>query len=110
MGEIYYCKNCGGVMEFDVATQSLKCPNCGTEEKIEANRQTVKEHKLTDYAKRTVKAGEKKSSTMQCPSCGAMVEVEATSTAKDCPYCGTPFVLAETDCGYPAGWCCPFPD
>ena len=43
MGEIYYCKNCGGVMEFDVATQSLKCPNCGTEEKIEANRQTVKE-------------------------------------------------------------------
>ena len=95
MGEIYYCKNCGGVMEFDVATQSLKCPNCGTEEKIEANRQTVKEHKLTDYAKRTVKAGEKKSSTMQCPSCGAMVEVEATSTAKDCPYCGTPFVLAD---------------
>ena len=82
-------------MEFDVATQSLKCPNCGTEEKIEANRQTVKEHKLTDYAKRTVKAGEKKSSTMQCPSCGAMVEVEATSTAKDCPYCGTPFVLAD---------------
>ena len=54
MGEIYYCKNCGGVMEFDVATQSLKCPNCGTEEKIEANRQTVKEHTLTDYAKRTV--------------------------------------------------------
>ena len=85
------CPSCGGVMEFDVATQSLKCPNCGTEEKIEANRQTVKEHKLTDYAKRTVKAGEKKSSTMQCPSCGAMVEVEATSTAKDCPYCGTPF-------------------
>ena len=59
MGEIYYCKNCGGVMEFDVATQSLKCPNCGTEEKIEANRQAVKEHKLTDYAKRTVKAGRK---------------------------------------------------
>ena len=95
MGEIYYCKNCGGVMEFDVTTQSLKCPNCGTEEKIDANRQAVKEHKLTDYAKRTIKAEEKKSSTMQCPSCGAMVEVEATSTAKECPYCGTPFVLAD---------------
>ena len=95
MSEVYYCKNCGGVMEFDAETQGLKCPNCGTEEKIENNSQAVQEHKLTDYAKRTIRAEEKKSSTMQCPSCGAIVEVEATSTAKDCPYCGTPFVLAE---------------
>lgn len=28
--QIYYCENCGGVMEFDVGTQSLKCPNCDT--------------------------------------------------------------------------------
>lgn len=82
-------------MEFDVATQGLKCPNCETTQKIEENKQAVKEHKLTNYAKRQIKASEKTSSTMQCPSCGAMVEVEATSTAKDCPYCGTAFVLAE---------------
>ena len=42
---------------------------------------------------------------MQCPSCGAMVEVEPNSTAKDCPYCGTAFVLAEkqTDVIVPDG-------
>lgn len=95
MGDIFYCKNCGGIMEFDAASQALKCPNCGTEQKIDANREAVKEHKLTAAARRTVRVQEKKSTTMQCPSCGAMVEVEPNSTAKDCPYCGTAFVLAE---------------
>lgn len=95
MSDIYYCKSCGGIMEFDVRSQSLKCPNCGTMEKIEGNQRAVKEHALTSYAKREIKAEEKHSSTMQCPSCGATVEVEATSTAKDCPYCGTAFVLAD---------------
>lgn len=82
-------------MEFDVGTQGLKCPNCGTEEAIVGTQGEVKEHDLTSYAKKTIRAEEKTSSTMQCPSCGATVEVEATSTAKDCPYCGTAFVLAE---------------
>jgi len=82
-------------MEFDVATQALKCPNCGTVEEIAKSKHTVEEHSLTSYAKREIKAEKKSSSTMQCPSCGAVLEVEATSTAKDCPYCGTAFVLAE---------------
>ncbi len=95
MSEVYYCKNCGGVMEFDVESQALKCPNCGTTEKIEKRAGSVREHSLTAYAKRENRARQKSSTTMQCPSCGAMVEVEAGSTAKDCPYCGTAFVLAE---------------
>lgn len=95
MGEIYRCRSCGGIMEFDAGTQGLKCPNCGTEQPIEKRTEQVEEHRLTDQARRTVRAEEKQSSTMQCPSCGAVVEVEATSTAKDCPYCGTAFVLAE---------------
>ena len=95
MSEVYYCENCGGVMEFDVSSQALKCPNCGTEREIAQDGKTVEEHKLTAYAKREIRAEEKQSTTMQCPSCGAVVEVEATSSAKECPYCGTAFVLAE---------------
>lgn len=95
MSEVYYCKNCGGVMEFDVKTQSLKCSNCETLQEIEKNTEGVQEHTLNHYHKKVVRAEEKKSSTMQCPGCGALVEVEATSTAKDCPYCGIPFVLAK---------------
>lgn len=82
-------------MEFDVFSQKLKCPHCGTAVSIEAGERCVMEHELTGYAKREIRAGEKKSSTMQCPSCGAVVEVEASSTAKECPYCGTAFVLAQ---------------
>lgn len=92
-------------MEFDAATQSLKCPHCGEEQKIDANRSAVREHKLTAEARQMVRVQDKKSTTMQCPSCGAMVEVEPNSTAKDCPYCGTAFVLAEkqTDVIVPDG-------
>ena len=92
-------------MEFDAASQSLKCPHCGEEQKIDANRSAVREHKLTTAARQTVRVQDKKSTTMQCPSCGAMVEVEPNSTAKDCPYCGTAFVLAEkqTDVIVPDG-------
>ena len=55
MSEIFYCKNCGGIMEFDAATQSLKCPHCGEEQKIDANRSAVREHKLTAEARQMVR-------------------------------------------------------
>lgn len=59
MSEIFYCKNCGGIMEFDAATQSLKCPHCGEEQKIDANRSAVREHKLTAEARQMVRVQDK---------------------------------------------------
>ena len=38
---IYYCSNCGGVMEFDVKTQSLKCPNCDTQVNIVNDKKKI---------------------------------------------------------------------
>ena len=64
LSEIFYCKNCGGIMEFDAATQSLKCPHCGEEQKIDANRSAVREHKLTAEARQMVRVQDKKSTTM----------------------------------------------
>ena len=43
----YRCENCGGIMEFDAASQSLKCPNCDTVVVIENNREDVEEHSFT---------------------------------------------------------------
>lgn len=93
--EIYYCENCGGVMEFDAASQSLKCPNCGTELQIKNERDRIVEHSLTRHAMQTIRATEKKSQTMICKGCGAKIEVAAASTATTCPYCGSKYVLAE---------------
>ncbi len=96
MGQnIYYCENCGGVMEFDAASQGLKCPNCGTETKITNEKEKIVEHTLTLRAMQTIRATEKKSQTMICKGCGAKIEVAPNSTATSCPYCGSKYVLAD---------------
>lgn len=95
MGKTYYCNNCGGVMEFDVEAQALKCPNCETVVSIENHKDRIVEHTLTRHAMETIKVEEKTSSTMECKGCGAVVEVDSHSTASSCPYCGSSFVLAE---------------
>ena len=91
----YYCTNCGAVMEFDVSSQNLKCPNCGNEIEIEHDESKVAEHQLTKKAINSIKAEEKTSTSMECEGCGALVEVDATSTATVCPYCGSNYVLAK---------------
>lgn len=92
--KIYYCENCGGVMEFDVASQSLKCPNCDTVVPIFNDKKKIVEHSLTRHAMQTIRADEKKTQTMVCQGCGAKIEVAPNSTATSCPYCGSSYVLA----------------
>ncbi len=93
--QIYYCENCGGVMEFDVETQSLKCPNCDTVVPILNEQERIVEHSLTRHAMQTIRAEEKTTQTMECKGCGAKIEVDPTSTSVECPYCGSSYVLAE---------------
>lgn len=91
----YYCEGCGGVMEFNATAQALKCPNCGIEVEIENNPEDVIEHNLDIHAMKKIKVEEKTSTSMECEGCGAMVEVDATSTATTCPYCGSHYVLSK---------------
>ena len=82
-------------MEFNATAQALKCPNCGREVKIENNPKDVVEHSLDVHILKTIKVSEKTSTSMECESCGAMVEVDATSSATTCPYCGSHYVLSK---------------
>lgn len=91
----YYCENCGGVMEFNIDTQNLKCPNCGTQKKVEIENKEVEEHELTEKAMKSIKVEQKTSTSMECEGCGALVEVDATSTATECPYCGCNYTVSE---------------
>lgn len=93
--KVYYCNNCGGVMMFDVKTQTLKCPNCDTQAEIENDTSKIIEHKFTKNIAKKISVAEKTSSTMQCKGCGATVEVAKDCTATECAYCGTKYVLAE---------------
>ena len=92
---VYYCSNCGGIMEFDVKTQTLKCPNCEAQINIVNDKDKIVEHNFTKKAAKTITVAEKKSSTMQCKGCGAKVEVSGDCTATECSYCGAKYVLAE---------------
>lgn len=95
MEERYTCENCGSSMIFDVSAQALKCSNCGNMIKIENRSESIIEHNLTLDAKEHIRAGAKKSHTMACEGCGAKIEVDALSTATECPYCGSRYVLAD---------------
>lgn len=93
--KIYYCEGCGGVMEFDIASQKLKCPNCGNSQKIKNDTSKIQEHKFSERAARSLGVTEKTSQTMECKGCGAKVEIAADCTATECPYCGSKYVLAD---------------
>lgn len=92
--QIYRCENCGGNMEFDAKTQSLKCPNCDNIIRIDNDKDVI-EHSFTAQAARTYSVQEKHSTTMKCSGCGATIEVDKDSTAACCPYCGSSYVLSD---------------
>lgn len=91
---IYRCESCGGIMEFDIKTQSLKCPNCDSSKEINNDQSKIVEHQLTLDATRMIKPEEKESQTMECSGCGAHIELGANDTAAKCPYCGSNYVLS----------------
>lgn len=93
--QIYYCESCGGIMEFDVATQALKCPNCRTVIDIENHPEDVIEHRLDISAMSKVRVEEKETVTMVCTGCGAPIEVGQNTSALHCPYCGSSYVMAD---------------
>ena len=82
-------------MEFSATAQALKCPNCSREIEIENNPEDVVEHELSIHDMKRIKVEDKTSMSMECEGCGAIVEVDATSTATTCPYCGSHYVLSQ---------------
>lgn len=92
---LYECDSCGGIMEFDVKTQSLKCPNCDNLKDLTNDKSTIIEHSLEIDDKRKIKAPEKSTSSMICNGCGANIELESHITGIKCPYCGSSYVIAD---------------
>ncbi len=93
--EVYRCEACDGIMEYDVVSKQMKCPNCGNMVAILNDTAAIVEHTLTLDAKRTLRPSEKASSTMECTGCGATIELAGGDTTSACPYCGSTYVLAQ---------------
>lgn len=102
----YKCPACGGTMEFDSASQKMKCPYCDTEISVEeyetlAAKNTSQntddglaskkeEHKKDDPANH---AAENNFVTYICESCGGEITADKTTGATTCPFCGNRVVL-----------------
>ncbi|MBT0956149.1 TFIIB-type zinc finger domain-containing protein [Alphaproteobacteria bacterium KMM 3653] len=94
------CGACGSDMRFDPASGNLKCPHCGNVEAMGEDETTAPAVVEMDF-ERAITADlpdtqMEEIRVLSCDSCGAQVEFDADTTAKECPFCASPVV---TDSG-----------
>lgn len=96
----YPCHQCGAQLVFDIRSQQLKCPSCGTVVPIieDAGRQVV-EHDLRaawgqqqsmSVSRFAGSGGQEAQKEIVCQNCGGHTTFTGTLTAIRCPYCATP--------------------
>ncbi|MBP5303321.1 MAG: hypothetical protein J6Z00_00285 [Clostridia bacterium] len=103
----YKCPSCGGAIEFDTASQQMKCPYCRTEFAVESVKQydeALKQQQgeniqWNSQAAEFISADESGMRSYRCQSCGGEVIGDETMAASSCPYCGNPIVVIEQFAG-----------
>lgn len=100
----YECPCCGGRIEFNSATQQMKCPYCDTEFAVQdlANYDEVLQQQPPDDMQWEMQAGSEWQEgeqsgmrTYSCQSCGGQITTDATTAASSCPYCDNPIVMTQ---------------
>ncbi|MBR0415392.1 MAG: hypothetical protein IJI67_10055 [Clostridia bacterium] len=109
----YKCLACGGNLEFDTATQKMKCPYCGSTFDVSELQQmdTVLDTQQADMGQPqqpqqpqgdsfdwNTSGGEQwmenDMNVFVCKSCGGEIVADPTTAATSCPYCGNATVLS----------------
>ncbi|MBR0413176.1 MAG: hypothetical protein IJI47_06390 [Eubacterium sp.] len=99
----YKCPNCGGALNFDTATQKMKCPYCESEfdvATLQAMDQQLNTVSQTDQFQWDTASGEEQwdeaegMNVFVCKSCGGEIVGDQNTAATSCPYCGNPVVMA----------------
>ncbi len=97
----YKCPCCGGVVEFDSASQQMKCPYCDTVFDIDAlkSKDEVLNAATEDSMSWTAPSSEWGSGETDamgvytCKSCGGEIVADDNTGATQCPFCGNPVML-----------------
>lgn len=98
----FKCPNCGGNIEFNSTSQSMKCPYCDSEFDIndlaaydeEVSSQSGDNMNWDDVP--VTKWTEDETTGMSvygCNSCGGEVVMDDNTGMTSCPYCGNPIVV-----------------
>ena len=84
----YKCPSCGGRLEFDSASQMLKCPYCDSSF-------TVESFSSGSAPSGNCWATDEGFAVYNCSSCGAELIADETAAAMHCPYCDNPIILKD---------------
>ena len=96
----YKCPNCASPLTYDGASGKMICAACDShfdQEAIEALN-APEEAGTVDFVAPTKEYSASDAEQMQayhCKSCGAELVTEGTTTATECPYCGSPTILPD---------------
>ena len=96
----YLCPACGASVAYDGESGKLKCASCGNLYDMDALEDIShsEEGGGIQFEMPEASYGEEEASQMQaytCSGCGAELLTEGTTTATECPYCGSPAILPE---------------
>ncbi len=102
----YKCPCCGGAIQFDSATQKMKCPYCDTEFEVDTLRQFEEENIEEDQdpswsADNVAQSGDELDGdqeglvTYVCESCGGQIVADRNMAASSCPYCGNSVIVTK---------------
>jgi len=99
----YKCPNCGASLEFKAATQTFGCDYCNgsfTSEQLNEIFPKEEHHRLQEQEPEKTKEELEQEAQFaeynalyNCPSCGAAVVTEHTTSATKCVYCNSPVIL-----------------
>lgn len=96
----YKCPNCASPLTYDGACGKMICAACDSQfdqETIEALN-APEDTGVVDFVMPTEEYTASDADQMQayhCKSCGAELITEGTTTATECPYCGSPTILPD---------------
>ncbi len=96
----YKCPNCASPLTYDGASGKMICAACDSQfaqEDIEILN-APEDGSTIDFATPTAQYSASDAAQMQayhCKSCGAELITEGTTTATECPYCGSPTILPD---------------
>ena len=91
----YKCSTCGAQMEFSPEKQTLFCPHCRSEEKVEFSSDVTER----DFSELTAKHNnwDKTVKAIRCENCGAQQVLEKREIATRCPFCGSNNILEQNE-------------
>jgi transcription elongation factor Elf1 len=83
------CPGCGGQLTWKPGAGAMVCQHCGTEVQPPESEGQIREYRIEEASSKAPKGWGTKTKTIACDACGASYDLEPSTKASDCPFCGS---------------------